>query len=159
MFQFTGFPPYDYRDCSFSSYGDWGLLSRVSPFRDPRIRAYLQLPVAFRSLSRLSSALSAKASTLRSCSLNLSNSSASADNDSYVRCKLACIRTFESLAMHLRSKCHEIDRRSMNDACVAIDFHLSHLAWCYLAGTWPSKNQDFHFSDVLLSLFSQTLIL
>ena len=32
---------------------------------------YLLLPAAFRSLSRLSSALSAKASTLRSCSLNL----------------------------------------------------------------------------------------
>ena len=31
----------------------------------------MQLPVAFRSLSRLSSALSAKASTLRSYSLNL----------------------------------------------------------------------------------------
>ena len=31
---------------------------------------YLLLPVAFRSLSRLSSALSAKASTLRSSSLN-----------------------------------------------------------------------------------------
>ena len=33
--------------------------------------AYLQLPVAFRSLSRLSSALSAKASTLRSFLLDL----------------------------------------------------------------------------------------
>ena len=44
----------------------------VSPFRYLRIKAYLQLPVAFRSLSRLSSALSAKASTLRSYSLNLS---------------------------------------------------------------------------------------
>ena len=33
--------------------------------------AYLQLPAAFRSLSRLSSALSAKASSLRSFSLNL----------------------------------------------------------------------------------------
>ena len=50
---------------------DWGLLSRVSPFRYPRINRYLLLPVAFRSLSRLSSALSAKASTLRSYSLNL----------------------------------------------------------------------------------------
>ena len=42
----------------------------VSPFRYPRIKGYLLLPVAFRSLSRLSSALSAKASTLRSSSLN-----------------------------------------------------------------------------------------
>ena len=43
----------------------------VSPFRYPRIIEYLLLPVAFRSLSRLSSALSAKASTLRSFQLNL----------------------------------------------------------------------------------------
>ena len=49
-----------------SPYGDGGFLRRVSPFRYPWINAYLQLPMAFRSLSRLSSALSAKASTLRS---------------------------------------------------------------------------------------------
>ena len=42
----------------------------VSPFRDLRINGYVLLPAAFRSLSRLSSALSAKASTLRSSSLN-----------------------------------------------------------------------------------------
>ena len=36
------------------------------PFRHLRINGYLLLPEAFRSLSRLSSALSAKASTLRS---------------------------------------------------------------------------------------------
>ena len=46
------------------------MLSRVSPFRYLRINGYLLLPEAFRSLSRLSSALSAKASTLRSSSLN-----------------------------------------------------------------------------------------
>ena len=45
---------------------DWSLSSRVSPFRYLRIIGYLLLPEAFRSLSRLSSALSAKASTLRS---------------------------------------------------------------------------------------------
>ena len=44
---------------------------RVSPFRHLRIKDYLHLPAAFRSLSRLSSALSAKASTLRSSGLNL----------------------------------------------------------------------------------------
>ena len=43
---------------------DWSPSSRVSPFRHPRIKGYLLLPVAFRSLSRLSSALSAKASAL-----------------------------------------------------------------------------------------------
>ena len=50
---------------------DWSLSSRVSPFRYLRINGYLLLPVAFRSLSRLSSALSAKASTLRSFLLDL----------------------------------------------------------------------------------------
>ena len=53
-----------------SLYGSWSFSSWVSPFRYPRIYTYLQLPVAFRSLSRLSSALSAKASTLRSFQLN-----------------------------------------------------------------------------------------
>ena len=43
-----------------------GSTCRVSPFRYLRINVYLPLPAAFRSLSRLSSALSAKASTLRS---------------------------------------------------------------------------------------------
>ena len=41
----------------------------VPPFRYLRITVYLPLPAAFRSLSRLSSALSAKASALRSFSL------------------------------------------------------------------------------------------
>ena len=44
---------------------------RVSPFGDLRIKAYLRLPEAFRSLSRPSSAISALASTLRSSSLDL----------------------------------------------------------------------------------------
>ena len=43
---------------------DGGVLRRVSPFRDLRINGYLLLPEAYRSLSRLSSALSAKASAL-----------------------------------------------------------------------------------------------
>ena len=50
---------------------DWSPSSRVSPFRHLRIKDYLHLPAAFRSLSRPSSALSAKASTLRSSSLDL----------------------------------------------------------------------------------------
>ena len=44
---------------------------RVSPFGDLWLNAYLRLPTAFRSLSRPSSAISALASTLRSCSLDL----------------------------------------------------------------------------------------
>ena len=66
-FSSPGSPPYvmDWRmDDTSSSY-------RVSPFRHLRIKDHLHLPAAFRSLSRLSSALSAKASTLRSFLLNL----------------------------------------------------------------------------------------
>ncbi len=54
-----------------SAYGGGGFLRRVSPFRDPWINGHLHLPMAFRSLSRLSSALSAKASALRSFLLDL----------------------------------------------------------------------------------------
>ena len=45
---------------------DRSLSCRVSPFRNLRVSGYLLLSAAYRSLSRLSSALSAKASTLRS---------------------------------------------------------------------------------------------
>ena len=51
-----------YTMCSYKD--DGGFLRRVSPFRYLRIIGYLLLPAAFRSLSRLSSALSAKASTI-----------------------------------------------------------------------------------------------
>ena len=51
----------------YSVYDDRGLLCQVSPFRNRWITGYLLLPIAYRSLSRLSSALSAKASAL--CSL------------------------------------------------------------------------------------------
>ena len=48
----------------YSPYSDWSLSSRVSPFRNLRVNEYLLLTAAYRSLSRLSSALSAKASAL-----------------------------------------------------------------------------------------------
>ncbi len=47
-----------------SGMDTWSLSMWVSPFRNPRISGHLLLPEAYRSLSRLSSALSAKASTL-----------------------------------------------------------------------------------------------
>ena len=56
---------------------DWRMDTRglpvwVSPFRHLRITGHVPLPAAFRSLSRLSSALSAKASALRPFLLGLS---------------------------------------------------------------------------------------
>ena len=56
----------------YSPCSDWSSSRRVSPFRHLRINGHLLLPAAFRSLSRLSSALSAKASTLRSFLLDYS---------------------------------------------------------------------------------------
>ena len=71
MFQFRRFPRYTYFEVQYNEpeYDPrW-----VSSFRNLRINAYLQLPEAYRSLSRLSSAPSAKAFALRPCSLDLSN--------------------------------------------------------------------------------------
>ena len=47
-----------------SLHGDWVLPSRVAPFGNLRINTYLRFPVAYRSLSRPSSAPDAKASAL-----------------------------------------------------------------------------------------------
>ena len=58
-----------------SRYALWLFTIGVSPFGYPRIEAYLQLPVAYRSLSRPSSAPDAKAFPLCSYSLELSNRS------------------------------------------------------------------------------------
>ena len=55
----------------YSGKVDRSLSCQVSPFRNLRVNGYLLLTAAYRSLSRLSSALSAKASTLRSFLLYL----------------------------------------------------------------------------------------
>ena len=65
-FSSPGSPPYPMD----SDMDTWSLSMWVSPFRYPRLSGYLLLPAAFRSLSRLSSALSAKASALCSFLLN-----------------------------------------------------------------------------------------
>ena len=68
-FSSPGSPPY-----AMDSHMDtWSSSMWVSPFRHLRLNGYLLLPAAFRSLSRLSSALSAKASTLCSFLLDLCN--------------------------------------------------------------------------------------
>ena len=50
----------------YSMHVTWILSMWVAPFGNPRIDGYLLLPVAYRSLSRLSSAPDAKAFPLRS---------------------------------------------------------------------------------------------
>ena len=65
----------------YSTQVDGVLLRRVSPFGHPGINAYVQLPQAYRSLSRPSSAPDAKAFPLRSYSLDLArNRLAGADS-------------------------------------------------------------------------------
>ena len=74
------------RNAMDSRYAPWFFTMGVSPFGNPRIEAHLQLPVAYRSLSRPSSAPDAKAFTLRSCSLELS-----IDRSLYLCCSLNCL--------------------------------------------------------------------
>ena len=84
-FSSPGSPPYvmDWRTDSRS------LSVRVSPFRNLRVDGYLLLSAAYRSLSRLSSAPSAKASTLRSLLLDLH------DGLAYPPClSQGCLRMF-----------------------------------------------------------------
>ena len=57
----------------YSPYSDRSFSCRVSPFRNLRVNGYLLLTVAYRSLSRPSSAPDAKAFPLRSFQLDLSN--------------------------------------------------------------------------------------
>ena len=56
-------------DLFFSTKDLWFFTIGVSPFGDPRVKGYFHLTAAYRRLSRPSSALSAKAFTLRSFSL------------------------------------------------------------------------------------------
>jgi hypothetical protein len=63
MFQFPSFPTTHY---GFMCGRPGIHPGRVSPFGHPRVAGYLRLTVAFRSLSRPSSAIGAKAFTLRS---------------------------------------------------------------------------------------------
>ena len=62
MFQFSGLAPIS---------GNWSSTSWVVPFGNLRINGHLHLLVAYRSLSRPSSPLRAKASTVRPCLLSI----------------------------------------------------------------------------------------
>ena len=84
----------------------------VSPFRNPRISGHVLLPAAYRSLSRLSSALSAKASAL--CPFCLASS--------VPACSSVCRRNATA-------------RHKMPCFCkyIAIDHCLDTLLFCYFA--------------------------
>ena len=87
----------------YSPYSDRSFSCRVSPFRNLRVNGYLLLTVAYRSLSRLSSALSAKASTLRSYSLDLLFQCIS-DNTPARFLRDECMITFVTILLGSRSK-------------------------------------------------------
>ena len=69
----------------YSMQDDWILSSRVAPFGDLRVKGYLLLTAAYRSLSRPSSAPDAKAFPLCSSSLELLCTS------SDILCVLVCL--------------------------------------------------------------------
>ena len=100
MFHFPGCPPMNLW-IQFMVTGHYP--SRVPPFGDLRIKAHLRLPEAFRSLSRPSSAISALASTLRSCSLDLCSCSPSGTrtnaSSSQTICLLRLVGTDRSLSL------------------------------------------------------------
>lgn len=100
MFHFPGCPPLNLW-IQFMVTGHYP--SRVPPFGYLRIKAHLRLPEAFRSLSRPSSAISALASTLRSCSLDLCSCSPSGTrtnaSSSQTICLLRLVGTDRSLSL------------------------------------------------------------
>ena len=97
---------------------DWrvdarGLPARVSPFRDLRIDGYLLLPEAFRSLSRLSSALSAKASTLRPYCLTITCIALHVKGFLSCFSFIACINPWLPPRTYPRMSCDELPHISM----------------------------------------------
>ena len=96
MFQFSRLPPYTYF-IQYTVHGHYSMW--VPPFGNLRIKGYLRLPAAYRSLSRPSSATGAKASSLRSFMLNLCEhpSGHSIVNHVSATVLLSCLSSFEFL--------------------------------------------------------------
>ena len=94
MFQFPGFAPVLPRVTDVTA-------GRVSPFGHPGITAHVQLPQAYRSLSRPSSPLGAKASTVRRMVLDLIDQETT--HDEYA-CYSNSIHTTHIHANHRLSK-------------------------------------------------------
>ena len=101
MFQFTGFPSIRYG----LAYGYMRSSHVGFPIQKSPVIGYLLLPEAYRSLSRLSSALSAKASTLRSFLLASSDTIALISDGllflGFSTCSLLSQRLVSSLSLRL----------------------------------------------------------
>ena len=81
----------------YSVYVLWFFTIGVSSFGNPRIEAYLQLPAAYRSLSRPSSAPDAKAFTLCSCSLELPSFKSTSRPTLFSRSYLNCLSFIQNM--------------------------------------------------------------
>ena len=121
MFQFPAFAPL--RGNTSSRY--W-----VPPFGNPRIKGHLRLPAAYRSLSRPSSPLRAKASPVRS----------------YL--------TFSSRVLCLRT--HVSPSRENKQACFPLDFRNGSIVKTYFARTASAAR--FNLRLILGSAFLQTFL-
>ena len=81
----------------YSVYVPWFFTMGVPSFGNPRIEAYLQLPAAYRSLSRPSSAPDAKAFTLCSCSLELPSFKSTSRSTLFSRSYLNCLSFIQNM--------------------------------------------------------------
>ena len=105
---------------------------RVSPFRYPRIKAYCQLPVAFRRLSRLSSPVIAKASTI--CTYSLDPITLSPDHRwpgvIVFRILLPCC--LSNLSIRLAQRFVSDPRQTITSHLVGVFCRLSGMASCHI---------------------------
>ena len=93
MFQFPAFPSHTLWIHVWirTHYCTW-----VAPFGDLRVDSYLHLTAAYGSLSRPSSAPSAKASALCSCSLDLVNMPSVSNSDGLSLLKISMKNLYDS---------------------------------------------------------------
>ena len=94
---------------------------RVAPFGDPWINAHLRLPTAYRSLSRPSSAPSAKASALRPSSLD---HAAKPFHDLFLLCGPSKLLLTKSLHDQLFDELSSVspDRPPVSPGCLSIRY-------------------------------------
>ena len=153
-FSSPGSPPY---------VMDWrmdtrGFLVWVSPFRNLRINGYLLLPEAYRSLSRLSSALSAKASAL--CPFCLTFALLTPQRRHQRSLILVAFDNFNYRCLpilRLSSKCTSF-RKKLLEAC----FHKGFLSHLYMRRSRDRMNRRFmrctydHYTNLHVCSFQKT---
>ena len=127
MFQFPGFA--SLRLCIQRRMT---LARRVSPFRDLRIKAYCQLPVAFRRLSRLSSPVIAKASTICTYSLDPITLSPQPRGQGVIVFRILLPSYLSNLAIRLAQRFVSNLRQTITSHLVGVFCRLSGMASCHI---------------------------